>query len=67
MVDKSIDALKEEFGIDLGDGNIHLTGKPREYVCEEHGVQVLAMVYDPYDAPSYICVECGERLTSNKL
>lgn len=67
MIDNPIAALKEEFGTDLGNGYMHLTGKPREYLCPEHGVQVVALVYDPYDAPDYICVDCGERLSLNKL
>lgn len=67
MIDNPITALKEQFGTDLGNGEYHLHGKPREYVCSEHGVQVIALVYDPYDAPNYICTECGEKLSYNKL
>jgi len=67
MIDDSIAALEEEFGTDLGNGEMYLMGKPREYSCPEHGVQMIALVYDPYDAPDYICVECGERLEGEEL
>ena len=59
-------ALESEFGTEIGD-DIFLTGKPREYYCEEHGTIVAALVYDPYDAPSYICPDCHKRLDHRKL
>jgi len=67
MIDDPLAALEEEFGATVEGAEPYLVGKPGEYVCDEHGVQVLAVVYDPYDAPSYICKECGERLSMNKL
>lgn len=62
-----IEQLREVFGTAIGENEPYLTGKPREYYCEEHGVIMGAVVYDPYDCPEYICAECGEKLSYNKL
>lgn len=66
MEDSLLDALKEQFAIEIGDEK-HLPGKPREYYCDEHGTIVAAVVYDPYDAPSYICPDCHKKLSMREL
>lgn len=66
MVD-ILEALSEQFGIDINRDEPYLSGKPREYYCDEHGTLFGAVVHDPYDCPSYVCPECGETLSYNKL
>jgi len=65
MIDNPLAKLKEQFGTKVGD--MEYLGEPRKYNCEEHGVQVIALVYDPYDVPSFVCSECGESLEFERL